>query len=103
MELETKTGRRLLQAKAIGRPGRARNRKGLPSIPGNPSLNSYVTFMTLWATPVHENCVFVLERLFQLSRLSQFRHLRNITDFNDGLSFCRWEPPVASVEAGAAV
>jgi hypothetical protein len=47
--------------------------------------------------------IFVLERLCQLSRLSQFCQLKDIIDFNDVLSFRRWELAVASVEAGATV
>jgi hypothetical protein len=61
------------------------------------------TLMALHVATVHENCVFVLERLCQLSRLSRFCQLKDIINFNDVLSFCRWEPAVASVEAGAAV
>jgi hypothetical protein len=59
--------------------------------------------MALLAATVHENCVFVSERLCQLSRFSQFCQSKDIIDFNDVMSFCRWEPAVASVEAGAAV
>jgi hypothetical protein len=62
--------------------------------------------MALCAATVHENCVFVIERLCQLSPaagLSQFCQLRESIDFNDVLSFCRCEPAVASIEAGASV
>jgi hypothetical protein len=58
--------------------------------------------MALLAATVYEICVFVSERLWQSNRLSQFCQLKDIINFNDVMSFSRWEPAIASIEAGTA-
>jgi hypothetical protein len=56
------------------------------------SVHAFQTLMVLAAT-VHENFIFALEQLYQLSRLSQFCQLKDIIDFNE-LTLMALKPPL---------